>query len=94
MLLSSEEIFFILAAISSHRENTLYNSIFKRLSDFLISKDHNAIMNDTWRDDKHRVVEAMRTPIDADLNSDSSIPAELGADNAVESYWSSYPNKD
>lgn len=93
LLLSSEDIFFILAAISPHRGNNVYSSIFKKFSDFLISKDYDATMNNASSDDKYRAVETMRAPIDAGLNGGSSIPAELRADNAAEPYWSSYLNK-
>lgn len=38
-LLSPEDIFFLLAAISPHRSNAMYNTLFEKLSDFLMSKD-------------------------------------------------------
>lgn len=38
-LLSPEDIFFLLAAISPHRSNAMYNTLFEKLSDFLTSKD-------------------------------------------------------
>ncbi len=38
-LLSPEDVFFLLAAISPHRGNAAYNRIFEKLSDFLLSKD-------------------------------------------------------
>jgi len=38
-LLSSEDIFFLLAAISPHRSNAVYNALFEKMSNFLISKD-------------------------------------------------------
>ena len=37
--LSSEDIFFLLAAISPHRSNAVYNTLFEKLSELLILKN-------------------------------------------------------